>query len=149
MEQWSHAKVQTLCQNPMTQGAGDCVGRVLKGSAYAVLLIRKHMVVMSQWAHSHLNLESPEASPACPIAMAAQRAKQEKAEGRCPCLVWKTSQWCVAYGNPDRPNRSTWVTWAHQIVGIHSSLLAKPSRSHGFECLQACVPAGAGSDFPE
>jgi hypothetical protein len=76
----------------MTQGAGDCVGRVLKGSAYAVLLIRKHMVVMSQWAHSHLNLESPEASPACPIAMAAQRAKQEKAEGRCPCLVWKTSQ---------------------------------------------------------
>jgi hypothetical protein len=80
----------------MTQGGGDCVGSVLKGSAYTVWPIRKDMVVMSQWAHSHLNLESPEASPACPVAMAAQRAKQEKAEGRCPCLVWKTSQWSVA-----------------------------------------------------
>jgi hypothetical protein len=29
-------KVQTSCQDPMTQGGGDCVGSVLKGSAYTV-----------------------------------------------------------------------------------------------------------------
>jgi hypothetical protein len=68
----------------MTQVGGDWRGRVLKGSAYAVQPIRKDIVVMSQWAHSPLNLESTEAAPAWPVAMASQPAKQEEAEGRCP-----------------------------------------------------------------
>jgi hypothetical protein len=46
---------------------------------------------MSQFAHCPWNLESPEAAPAWPVAMAAQPTKQEEAGGRCPCLVWKTS----------------------------------------------------------
>jgi hypothetical protein len=57
----------------------------------AVQPIRKDMVVESQWTHYPWNLESPEAASAWPFAMAAQPAKQEKAEGRCLCLVWKTS----------------------------------------------------------
>jgi hypothetical protein len=36
---------------------------------------------MSQWAHHLWNLESPEAAPAWPVAMAAQPAKQEEAGG--------------------------------------------------------------------
>ena len=48
-----------------------------------------------------LNLESPEAG-LCPVAMAAQPAKQEEAEGRCPCLLWKTSQLSVACENGGR-----------------------------------------------
>jgi hypothetical protein len=80
----------------MTQVTGDWKGRFLKGSAYAVQPIRKDMIVMSQLAYSPLNLGSPEAAPAWPVAMAAQPAKQEEAEGRCPCLVWKTSQLSVA-----------------------------------------------------
>ena len=54
------------------------------------------MLVISQWAHSPLNLESPESAFSWPVAMAAQPTKQEKAEGKCPCLVWKTSQLSVA-----------------------------------------------------
>jgi hypothetical protein len=64
----------------------------LKFSAFTVRPIRKDMVVMSQWAHCPLTLESPEAAPACPVAMATEPAKQKEAEGRWPCLVWKTSQ---------------------------------------------------------
>jgi hypothetical protein len=55
--------------------------RVLRGSAYAVRPIWKNMVVMSQWAHSPWNKESPEVAPASPAPMAAQPAKQEEAEG--------------------------------------------------------------------
>jgi hypothetical protein len=80
----------------MTQVAGDWRGRVLKGSAYTIQPIRKDVIMMSQCAHSPLNLGSPEATPDWPVAMAAQPAKQEEAEGRCPCLVWKTSQLSVA-----------------------------------------------------
>jgi hypothetical protein len=74
-----------------TQEAGSWRGRGLRGRAYAVQPIRKDLVVMSQWAHSPWNLESPETAPAWPVAMAAQPAKQEEAGGRCPCVVWKTS----------------------------------------------------------
>jgi hypothetical protein len=44
------------------------------------------MVVMSQWAHSPWNLESPETPPAWSVAMAARLPKQEEAERRCPVL---------------------------------------------------------------
>jgi hypothetical protein len=53
------------------------------------------MVVIPQWAHSPWNKESPEAAPVSPAPMTAQPDKQEEAEGRCPCLVCKTSQFCV------------------------------------------------------
>ena len=54
------------------------------------------MLVMSQWAHVPLNLESREAAPACPVAMVVEPANQEEAEGRCPCLVWQISPLSVA-----------------------------------------------------
>jgi hypothetical protein len=54
------------------------------------------MVVMSQWPQSPLKLGSPEAAHAWPVPLAAQQAMQEEAGGRCPCLVWKTSQLTVA-----------------------------------------------------
>jgi hypothetical protein len=82
----------------MTQVAGDWIWRDCKGNAYGVWPIRKDKVVMSQWAHRLLNLGSPEAATAWPVAMAAQPAKQEEAEGTCSCLVWKTSQLSGALG---------------------------------------------------
>jgi hypothetical protein len=39
-----------------------------------------------------LKLESPEAAPAWPVAMAPQPAKQEEAEGRYPWSVLKSPQ---------------------------------------------------------
>jgi hypothetical protein len=55
--------------------------------------IKKDSSVMSQWAHH------PGTWRVRPVAKAAQPAKQEEAGGWCPCLVWKTSQLCGAYGN--------------------------------------------------
>jgi hypothetical protein len=49
------------------------------------------MAVMSLWVHHPWNLESPEAAPAWPVAMAAHPPKQEEDGGVCPGLVWKTS----------------------------------------------------------
>jgi hypothetical protein len=101
---------------------------------------------MSQWAYSPLNLESPEAAPTWPVAMAAQPAKRKKLKEGAPVLwgIFLSEVWLREMGG--RPNRSTWMTWADQIGGIHSSLLAKSSMSHGFECPQACVPPGV--DLP-
>jgi hypothetical protein len=39
--------------------------------------ISKDLVVMSEWAHCPWNLESPEAAPDWPVAMATQPARQE------------------------------------------------------------------------
>jgi hypothetical protein len=72
--------------------AGAGRGWGLRGSAYAVQPTRKDLVVMSQWALCPWNLESPEEASAWPVAVAAQPAKQEESEGRCHCLVRKTSQ---------------------------------------------------------
>jgi hypothetical protein len=100
-QRWEYGAVK-LCSDPnILQGPYETSGWILegvdlKGSAYTVGPIRKDMIVMSQWAHSPLNLESPEAASAWPVDMASQPAKQEEAEGRCPCLVWKTSQLSVA-----------------------------------------------------
>jgi hypothetical protein len=92
LEEKSDPDIRRSCQETVTQVAGACRGRGLKESVYTVWPIRKDLVVMSQWAQHPWNLESPEAAPAWPVAMAAQPAKQEEVGGRCPCLVWKTSQ---------------------------------------------------------
>jgi hypothetical protein len=44
------------------------------------------MFVMSQWAQSPLNLESPEAGAAWPVSMAAQPAKGKKLKECAPVL---------------------------------------------------------------
>jgi hypothetical protein len=80
------------CQEIGTQATGSWRGRGLVGSAYTVWPIRKDLVVMSQWAQHPWILESPEAAPSWPVAMAAQPAKQKEAGGWCSCLVWKSSQ---------------------------------------------------------
>jgi hypothetical protein len=95
---------------------------------------------MSQWAHHPWNLESPKAAPAWPVTMAAQPAKQEEAGGRCPSLVWKTSQLIGALGKWGRDNRSTWVTLAHQDWVFNSSLPSLRAMPHGLECPQVFVP---------
>jgi hypothetical protein len=92
MEEKSNPQIWRSCLNTATQVAGDWRGRGLRGSAYVVWPIWKDLVVMSQWAHCPWNLESLEAAPVWPVAMAAQPAKQKEASGRCPCLLWKTSQ---------------------------------------------------------
>jgi hypothetical protein len=97
---------------------GDCRGRGLRGRGYTVWLIRKYLIVISQWGHGPWNLETPEAAPAWPVAMAAQPAKQEEAGGRCRCLLWKTSQLSRVYQNGAGQARSTWVIWTHQNWGI-------------------------------
>jgi hypothetical protein len=71
-------------------------GGGLRGRAYTVQPIRKELIGMSQLAHCHWNLDSPEAAPAWPVAMAAQPAKQEEPGRRCPCFLWKISQLCVS-----------------------------------------------------
>jgi hypothetical protein len=63
----------------------------LSESGYVSCPIKKDLVVMSQWAHCPWTLESPEAAPAWPVAIAAQPAKQKEARGRFSYLVWKTS----------------------------------------------------------
>jgi hypothetical protein len=69
---------------------------------------------MSQWDHSPWNMESPEAAPAWPVAIAAQPAKREAAGGRCwkSCVEDFSFNWVL--GVQVTYDRSTRVTWAHQ-----------------------------------
>jgi hypothetical protein len=79
--------------------ARDWRGRGRKGSAYMVWPIRKDLAVTSEWARCPWNLESPEAAPPWPVAMAGQPAKQKETGGRCPCLEWKSSLLINAKGD--------------------------------------------------
>jgi hypothetical protein len=90
MEEETNPQIRRSCQEAATQVAGDWRGRGCRGSAYVVWPIRKDLAVMSQWDHSPRILESPEAAPAWPVAMAVQLAMQEEAGGRSSSLVWKT-----------------------------------------------------------
>jgi hypothetical protein len=87
----SEGLVRKLPQKWLETGWGG-----LRGRAYTVQPIRKELIGMSQLAHCHWNLDSPEAAPAWPVAMAAQPAKQEEPGRRCPCFLWKISQLCVS-----------------------------------------------------
>jgi hypothetical protein len=66
-------------------------GMGLRGCGYVVWSIREELAVRSEWAHCPWNFESPEETPAWPVAMVAHPAKQEEDGGRCSCLVWMTS----------------------------------------------------------
>jgi hypothetical protein len=88
----NNPQIRSFGQETATEAAGAWRWRSLRGSAIMVSTIRKALVVMSQWAHCPWNLESPEAAPDWSVAMATPLGKQEVAGGRCPCLVWKTSQ---------------------------------------------------------
>jgi hypothetical protein len=54
------------------------------------------LAVRSQWDPSSWNVESAEAAPAWPVAMAVRPAKQEETGGRWPCLGWKM---CLLIGS--------------------------------------------------
>jgi hypothetical protein len=56
----------------------------------------KDLAVRSQWDPCPWNLESAEAAPACPVAMAARPAKQIETGGRWPCPGRKT---CLLVGS--------------------------------------------------
>jgi hypothetical protein len=133
----------------MTQVPGDWRERVLKW----VLSQSKSSGQMWLWCHSGLtDLEVGESwgssCLACCYGTPASQAGRSWRKVPLICVEVSSVKWDLGKCGEFRAG-APWVTWAHQIGGIHSSLLAKASMSHAVECSQVCVPPGAGSNFAE
>jgi hypothetical protein len=86
MEKKSNLQIRRSCQETTIQVDGEWRRRGLRGCAYMVWPIRNDLALMSQWAQHPWNLESPEAAPAWPFAMAAQQPSRKKLEEGAPVL---------------------------------------------------------------
>jgi hypothetical protein len=93
--------------------AGDCKGRELRGRVYMVLPIRNELVVMSQWAHCHWNVESTEAASAWPLIwQPSQPSRKPRRKVPLSCVEDFPIKWGL--GKSGWSSRSSWVTCAHQ-----------------------------------